>query len=127
MKNFISLNAPHLFKDEKKYIDECIKTNWVSSAGKYVDRFESDVAKYVKCKYAVACATQPAPRLCAFVSACNSLGLYGFIGRDEPSESTYVSSSEGLVCSDIFKQVMRRRLSAGSTLGQFERLDVETS
>ena len=57
MKNFISLNAPHLFKDEKKYIDECIKTNWVSSAGKFIDEFENKISSYTNSKYAIACSS----------------------------------------------------------------------
>lgn len=51
----IPLSAPYLAGNEWKYIKECLDTNWVSSAGKYVEEFESKIAKYVGRKYAVAC------------------------------------------------------------------------
>ncbi len=51
----IPLSVPNISGKEWEYIKDCLDTGWVSSAGKYVDRFESEVAKYVKCKYAVAC------------------------------------------------------------------------
>ena len=38
-----------------QYVKECIDTEWVSSAGKYVDLFEKKIAKYTDAKYAVAC------------------------------------------------------------------------
>ena len=51
----IPLSVPHLNGNEWKYIKECLDTNWVSSAGKYVDLFEQNIAKYTGAKYAVAC------------------------------------------------------------------------
>ena len=35
-------------------VKECLDTNWVSSVGSYVDRFEAALAAYVGAKYAVA-------------------------------------------------------------------------
>ena len=40
----IGLHEPYFVGNEKKYLLKCIKDNWVSSAGKYVDLFEK---KYV--------------------------------------------------------------------------------
>ena len=51
----IPLSVPNISGKEWEYVKECLDTEWVSSAGKYVDKFESDVAKYVNSKYAVAC------------------------------------------------------------------------
>jgi len=51
----IPLSVPHLNGNEWKYVKECLDTNWVSSAGKYVDLFEQKVAEYTGAKYAVAC------------------------------------------------------------------------
>lgn len=51
----IPLSVPHLNGNEWKYIKECLDTNWVSSAGKYVDLFEQKIAEYTGAKYAVAC------------------------------------------------------------------------
>ncbi|MCK5846700.1 MAG: DegT/DnrJ/EryC1/StrS family aminotransferase [Bacteroidales bacterium] len=40
--------------NEKKYLQECVDTEWISSAGKFVDQFESLNAEFYKTKYAVA-------------------------------------------------------------------------
>ena len=46
--------VPHLAGNEWKYVKECLDTNWVSSAGAFVDRFEREVARYVGVPHAVA-------------------------------------------------------------------------
>jgi perosamine synthetase len=38
----IPVNEPLLAKNVKKYVLECIKTNWISSGGNYVKKFEND-------------------------------------------------------------------------------------
>ena len=53
-KDFIALHEPVFMGNEKKYLNECIDSTFVSSVGKFVDRFEEDFAKYVGAKYAVA-------------------------------------------------------------------------
>ena len=50
----IPLSVPEIRGNEWLYIKECLDTNWVSSAGSFVDRFESQIAEYVQTKYAVA-------------------------------------------------------------------------
>ena len=39
--------VPYLRGNEWKYLKECLDTNWVSSVGPFVDRFEREVAAYV--------------------------------------------------------------------------------
>tara|TARA_B100000519_G_scaffold196672_1_gene203340 strand:+ start:126 stop:1283 length:1158 start_codon:yes stop_codon:yes gene_type:complete len=51
----IPLSVPNLNGNELKYVEDCINTEWVSSAGSYVDLFEQNIAKYTGSKYAVAC------------------------------------------------------------------------
>src|SRR6185503_2827891 len=46
--------VPHLAGNEWKYVKECLDTNWVSSAGPFVQRFERDLAQYVGLPHAVA-------------------------------------------------------------------------
>jgi perosamine synthetase len=46
--------VPHLGGNEWAYLKECLDTNWVSSAGPFVDRFEREVAAYVGVEHAVA-------------------------------------------------------------------------
>jgi len=51
----IPLSVPSLNGNELQYVKECIETEWVSSAGKYVDLFEQKIAEYTGSKYAIAC------------------------------------------------------------------------
>lgn len=53
-KNTIHLHQPKFIGNEKKYLTQCIDTNFVSSVGKFVEKFELDIAKYVGAKFAVA-------------------------------------------------------------------------
>jgi perosamine synthetase len=50
----IPLHAPTFIGNEKKYLEQCIDTTFVSSIGKFVDRFEEEIAKYTGAKKAVA-------------------------------------------------------------------------
>jgi perosamine synthetase len=51
----IPLSIPQIAGNEWKYIKDCLDTNWISSAGKYVDIFEQKIADYTGAKYAIAC------------------------------------------------------------------------
>lgn len=51
---FIPLHEPRFLGNEKKYLNDCIDSTFVSSVGKYVDTFEKEFAKKVGAKYAVA-------------------------------------------------------------------------
>lgn len=51
----IPLSAPCIRGNAWTYVKECLDTGWVSSAGKYVERFESEFARYVGARRAVAC------------------------------------------------------------------------
>jgi len=53
-KYFIPLHEPKFIGNEKKYLNECIDSTFVSSVGKYVDRFEKKIANYTGTKYAIA-------------------------------------------------------------------------
>ena len=50
----INLSVPYLQGNEKKYLLECIKTNYVSTVGKFVDKFEKKFKKIYKFKYCCA-------------------------------------------------------------------------
>ncbi len=50
----IPLSAPCIQGNEWKYIKECLDTEWVSTAGEYVGRFEEAITNYTGTKYAVA-------------------------------------------------------------------------
>lgn len=50
----IALHEPRFAGNEWPYVKECLETAWVSSAGKFVDRFERELADYTGAKRAVA-------------------------------------------------------------------------
>lgn len=50
----VALHEPKFGGREWDYVKECIDTGWVSSVGKFVDRFEVDLAAYTGAKHAVA-------------------------------------------------------------------------
>ena len=50
----IPLSVPNICGNESKYVTECLETGWISSAGKYVDKFEKIVANFVGSKYGIA-------------------------------------------------------------------------
>jgi perosamine synthetase len=52
--DFIALHEPKFPGNEKAYLIDCIDSTFVSSIGKYVDRFEQLVAEYTGVKYAIA-------------------------------------------------------------------------
>jgi perosamine synthetase len=52
---FIPLHAPLFIGNEKKYLEECIDSTFVSSVGKFVDLFEGKIAEYTGVKSAVVC------------------------------------------------------------------------
>ena len=55
LKNkFIPVNKPKIFGTEKKFVNDCLKTGWISSEGPYVKKFENSFAKYNKRKFGVA-------------------------------------------------------------------------
>jgi aminotransferase in exopolysaccharide biosynthesis len=48
------LHEPTFTGNEMKYVEDCINSTYVSSVGKYVDKFELDLAKYTGAKYAIS-------------------------------------------------------------------------
>lgn len=50
----IPLHEPYFFGNEKKYLDNCISTRYVSYIGEYVKQFESHLCEYTHAKAALA-------------------------------------------------------------------------
>lgn len=93
--DFIPLAVPVFVGNEKKYLNECIDTTFVSSVGKFVDRFEEDTAKYTGCKRAVVCVSgtnalhmslmlagverddEVLTQALTFIATCNALSYIG--------------------------------------------------
>lgn len=53
----VMLHAPTFVGNEKKYLNECIDTTFVSSVGQFVDRFERDMEAFTGAKKAVVCVS----------------------------------------------------------------------
>ncbi len=52
----IPVCEPLLNGREMQYVTDCIETNWVSSAGKYITQFEEKFASYCGTPYGIACS-----------------------------------------------------------------------
>ncbi len=50
----IPVNTPLLNGNEKKYLNECIDTGWISSEGPFITRFENEMAAFSGRKYGIA-------------------------------------------------------------------------
>ena len=91
----VALHAPMFAGNEKRYLEECIDTTYVSSVGPFVDRFEKDMAAYTGAAAAVVTVNGTAALHLAlllagvgygdevitqpltFVATCNALNCIG--------------------------------------------------
>lgn len=88
----IPLSEPCIGGRARQYLDECLRTNWVSSVGPFVERFEAEFARYVGARFAVACASGTAALHVAF-------HLLGVERDDEVfvSTLTFIASANPIV------------------------------
>ena len=49
-----SLHEPYLGTNEKNFVNKCLKSGFVSSAGKMISEFENEINKITKSKYAIS-------------------------------------------------------------------------
>ena len=68
---FIPVNEPVLNGNEKKYLNACIDTGWISSEGPFVTEFEQKMSKTVHRKYGIAVSNGTA----ALEVAVQALGI----------------------------------------------------
>jgi perosamine synthetase len=54
-KKLIPVSSPVFAGNEKKYVNECLDTVWISSAGRFVPLFEDSFAAFCSAEHAVAC------------------------------------------------------------------------
>lgn len=54
MENFIAVNTPLLNGNEKKYLNECIDTGWISSEGPFVKTLEEQFAQKMGREFGIA-------------------------------------------------------------------------
>lgn len=54
MKNWIPIARPAFLGNEKRYVLDCIESQWISSIGKYINRFEEAFAHWCGADHAVS-------------------------------------------------------------------------
>ena len=56
-RRIIPVSDPKLDGNELRYVTQCVQSNWISSAGRFVRDFEEAFAAAVGCRYGVACSS----------------------------------------------------------------------
>ena len=92
--NKIWLSSPTMHGEEQKWVDEAIRTNWVSTVGANINAIEEQIAEYVGCKYAVALSAGTAALHLATKLAGEKL-----YGQAKPNAGTL--QSHKVFCSDV--------------------------
>jgi perosamine synthetase len=138
---YIPLHEPKFIGNEKAYVNDCIDSTFVSSVGKYVDRFEKMMADYTGAKYAVATVngtaalhialklvgvkqgdeviTQPL----SFVATCNAISYCGAepvfvdvdrdtLGMSPDSLYSFLSSNTSQSSAGCINKTTGRKISA---------------
>jgi perosamine synthetase len=54
-KRWIPVASPSLSGNEKTYVMDCMESGWISSAGKYVEKFEAAFAEFCGTRHAISC------------------------------------------------------------------------
>ena len=88
------LSSPTMHGDEQKWVDEAIRTNWVSTVGANINTVEEQIAEYVGVKYAVGLSAGTAALHLATKLAGEKL-----YGQARPYEGTL--RGKKVFCSDV--------------------------
>ena len=90
--DFIPIYIPTVAKNQKKYVNECLDTNWISSRGKYVTLFEEQLKDYLQVKNVITCCN-------GSVSLMLILKGLGISPRDEviTQSLTYVATVSSIL------------------------------
>ena len=90
----IWLSSPTMHGDEQRWVDEAIRTNWVSTVGANIDAIEKQMAEYLGCKHAVglSCGT-------ASLHLATKLAGEKLYGQAKPNVGTL--AGHRVFCSDV--------------------------
>lgn len=93
-ENKVWLSSPTMHGEEQKWVDEAIRTNWVSTVGPNIDAVEAMMAEYVGAKYAVglSCGT-------AALHLATKLAGEKLYGQAKPNQGTL--QGHRVFCSDV--------------------------
>lgn len=93
-KDKIFLASPTMHGDEQKWIDEALKTNWVTTVGENNNNIEREISDYIGCKYAVALSSGTAALHLSVKLAAEKL-----YGQAKPNAGTLAGKK--VFCSDM--------------------------
>lgn len=93
-KTKIWLSSPTMHGNEQKWVDDAIRTNWVSTVGANINEIENQIAEYIGVKYAVALSAGTAALHLATKLAGEKL-----YGQARPYEGTL--RGRKVFCSDM--------------------------
>ena len=88
------LSSPTMHGEEQRYVDEAIRTNWVSTVGENINTIEQQLAEYVGCKYGVGLSSGTAALHLATKLAAEK--LYG-----QPKPNQGALAGKKAFCSDL--------------------------
>ena len=80
--------------EEQRYVDEAIRTNWVSTVGANINEVEKEIASYVGCSYAVALSSGTAA-----LHLATKLAAERLYGQARPEQGTLAGKK--VFCSDV--------------------------
>lgn len=69
MAKIIPLSVPNLTGNERKYMNDAVEAQWVSTGGNYITNFEKSVAEFINVPNAVACQSGTAALHLALICA----------------------------------------------------------
>ncbi len=94
LKNKVWLSTPTMHSDEQKWVDEAIRTNWVSTVGANIDHVEKAMAELIGVRYAVglSCGT-------AAIHLATKLAGEKLYGQAKPNAGTL--AGHRVFCSDM--------------------------
>ncbi|MBX7227635.1 MAG: LegC family aminotransferase [Chitinophagales bacterium] len=138
-KAFIPLHEPSFFGNEKKYVLDTIETNFVSSVGAYVDRFEEMMRAYTGAKYAIAIVNGTSAlhmslmlagvqqddlvitQALSFIATCNAISYIGaspaFVDVDEERLGMSVASLAQFLSQVTLQNGIPIHIPSGKRIG----------
>ena len=94
---FIPLHVPSFIGNEKKYLEDCIDSTFVSSVGAYVDLFEEKISAFTQTKKSIAVVNGTS-------ALQDSLRLVGVKTNDEviTQALTFVATANAIIYNNAF-------------------------
>ena len=88
------LATPTMHGDERRWVDDAIETNWVSTVGANINEVEAQIAEYIGCRYAVALSAGTAA-----LHLATKLAGEALYGQARPNAGTL--QGHRVFCSDV--------------------------